>query len=211
MITTQLDARLAVAIGSEVVCRDGRTGHVRRLVIEPESRRVTDLVVEHGLLRHRVVVPIACAEQTEGTVIRLRIDKHQLAALPPYMAVDFVRPDPAWTARHGDVPDDLAADRWAYGPWDGPSGIESAGVLVRSHLHTGLSDSQIPIGPGTRVARSSELIGYFDRVLLDPTTHAICTLVVREGHIRTKEVQVPAGQVMWITEGEIRVDTDAEL
>jgi sporulation protein YlmC with PRC-barrel domain len=205
MGTTQLAAALAIALGGEVTCRDGYIGHVRRLVVEPESRRVTGVVVEHGLLRHRVVVPMAHVARTEDTVMCLDIDRRQLGALPPYMAVDIARPDPAWTARHGAVPDDAAADRRAYVPWGVPPLTESIHVMVRRHLHTGVPEPQIPLGQDARVVCPTGLVGHLDQVELDPASHAIRALVVRAGYIRAREVQVPAGRITAIIDGEIRI------
>jgi hypothetical protein len=207
MSTAQSDAALVIAVGGDVECRDGHAGHVHRLVAEPESMRVTGMVVEHGVLRHRVVVPMAHITRTEDRVACLAIEKRQVAALPPFIAVDFARPDPAWTARHGAVPDDAAADRRAYVPWGVPPITESANVMVRRHLHTGIADPQILLGQGTRVVSCSGLVGHLDQVLLDPATLAIRTLVVRTGHIHTTEVQVSADRITRITDGEIRIET----
>jgi uncharacterized protein YrrD len=208
MIATQSDVVLVIAFGSDVVCNDDYIGHVHRLVVDPASKRVIGLVVEHGLLHHRVVVPITHVERIADKVAGLDIDKHQLAALPPYTAVDFSQPDPGWTGRHGAVQEDAMAGRYTYGPWGLPAGAETPNVVIRTHLHTGIPEPLIALGRGTRVSCSSGLVGHLEQVMLEPATHTISALVVRGGHLRPSETQMPASRIIAMTEREIYVEDD---
>ncbi len=208
MITSQSDLALVVGFGSDVVCNDDYTGHVYRLVVDPETRRVTGLVVEHGLLHHRVVVPMTHVKRIADKVTGLDIDKYELAALPAYIAVDFSQPDPAWAGRHGAVRDDAMVERYTYAPWGPPAGFETPNVIVRTHLHTGIPEPLIALGRGTRVSCPSGLVGHLEQVMLDPATHTIRALIVRGGHLRPSETQLPAGKITAMTEREIYVEGD---
>lgn len=208
MSTTQVDTTFVITLGGEIACRDGHTGHVHRLVIDPKSRTVTDVVVEHGLLRHRVVVPASHIVRTENEVTHLDLDGYQLAAFPAYLAVDLARPDPTWIARHGAVPGDITADARVYTPWSVFATGDSTGALVRRHLHTGVAEPGIPVGRSTRVASSTTPVGHLYQVLLDPETHAIRSLVVRAGHIHTDEVRIPTDQISGIADGDILIAAD---
>ena len=67
-----------------VLAIDGEVGKIDELVIDPESHRVTHLVLrQHFLLNKWIVtVPVSEIERIEVDTIFLKIDKEAVEALP---------------------------------------------------------------------------------------------------------------------------------
>jgi osmotically-inducible protein OsmY/uncharacterized protein YrrD len=89
-MTTEVEELHQVAtlpIGAPVACRDGRLGHLERVLIEPASRKVRYLVVATGWPRHHdVLVPIALVDpitRTDDEII-LRMDRASFEQMARY-------------------------------------------------------------------------------------------------------------------------------
>ena len=76
--------------GEHVQASDGRIGQVDGLVIDPDSHRVTHVVLQEGHLwgRKDVAIPMSAVTRTDDG-ITLRISKDQVKDLPP---VDIDQP-----------------------------------------------------------------------------------------------------------------------
>jgi sporulation protein YlmC with PRC-barrel domain len=75
---------LAVNKGAVVLATDARVGKVDELVIDPETHRVTHLVLrQHFLLNKWIVtIPVSDIERAEMDTVFLKIDKDAVEALP---------------------------------------------------------------------------------------------------------------------------------
>lgn len=84
-------------IGSAVECTDGPGGHIERIVMEPESERITHLVVRLGWFAPRdVVVPIASVTRVDDQAVFLSVSKAELERLPGFLEKHFVSPARNW-------------------------------------------------------------------------------------------------------------------
>ena len=213
MQTNQAVAALDIKIGSNVECRDGHAGRVAKLVVEPGNKRLTHLVVERGLLRRRdVLVPVERIASAEGDTVMLALNVDDLDDLPEYREVDFAMPDADWAERHGYPPVDTLIDLRIMAPTVGELAPAAPMVLVEGELHLGVPDPEAPVGRDTRItARDGTTVGKLDHVLLDSETRAVRGLVVRKGHLSTKDVMVPASWVERVGEDEIVLGVDRAL
>ena len=77
-------ARLAVNKGASVYATDGEVGKIDELVIDPETHRVTHLVLrQHFLLNKWIVtIPVLDIERADKDSVFLNIDKAAIEALP---------------------------------------------------------------------------------------------------------------------------------
>jgi sporulation protein YlmC with PRC-barrel domain len=77
-------ARLAINKGAMVLATDGDVGKIDEFVIDPESHRVTHLVLrQHFLLNKWIVtIPVSEIERVEVDTIFLKIDKEAVKTLP---------------------------------------------------------------------------------------------------------------------------------
>jgi sporulation protein YlmC with PRC-barrel domain len=89
--TTEEDAaayssgvEVAVKKGADVLATDARVGKVDELVIDPETHRITHLVLrQHNLVSKWIVtIPVSEIERVEKDTIFLKIDKDAVEALP---------------------------------------------------------------------------------------------------------------------------------
>jgi len=208
MSTQQEDTSLDISIGTTVTCQDGSKGRVTRLVVEPNSRHVTHLVVQYGVPHHEVVVPIEQVTQGQDDTLVLTMRRDELAQLPRFAEVDYILPDPAWLAKLGHPFGGIVFDVRGYTISGIPLDAAWAGHIVTGHMHRGMPAEETPIGRGTRVTCGEGLVGRLDHVLLDPKTDIVQALVVRKGHLLGRDVIVPASQVEWIAEDEIHIDAD---
>jgi len=77
--------QLAVRRGARVRATDGWIGQVDEFVVDPESCRVTHLLLREGhLWKGKVVtIPVSEIEHMEEKTVRLRISKSEIEALQP--------------------------------------------------------------------------------------------------------------------------------
>ena len=91
--------RFDFRIGACVHLQDGLGGLLQKVVVDPYTRRVTDLVVDKGFLQKTDrVIPVTPVEQvTLGRGITLTIDSRQLHHYPEYLEEAFTEPVGGWT------------------------------------------------------------------------------------------------------------------
>ena len=76
---------LQLVVGARVYCRNGKCGRLADVVVEPQQRRVTHIVVEEGFLEKRFrVLPISIVEQATTGDIYLAVSDEELATFPEY-------------------------------------------------------------------------------------------------------------------------------
>jgi sporulation protein YlmC with PRC-barrel domain len=75
---------LAVRRGTRVEATDGYVGKADELVINPENGHITHLIMREGHLwgKKDVTIPISAMDRTREDTLLLKVDKHQIEALP---------------------------------------------------------------------------------------------------------------------------------
>ncbi|MEJ2208823.1 MAG: PRC-barrel domain-containing protein [Anaerolineae bacterium] len=75
---------LAVQRGARVEASDGRVGRVDEFLVDPDTERVTHLVMRKGHLwgKRDVTIPVSAIDHLEENTIYLKLDKDQVGALP---------------------------------------------------------------------------------------------------------------------------------
>jgi len=213
MKAEHLDASMDIKLGSAVLCRDGHGGHVTKLVVKPDGKEVTYLVVQYELLDHQAVVPIKHLTQAGHEKLVLDLDVEELAALPRYSEIDYVGPDRTSLAGaiHRESETDPLVGMVSYTGAVASLAATGSGVLIKEHVHLGIAAEEFPIGRDTRVTCHDGYVGHLDDLLLDPVSHSIRALVLRKGHLLHKDVLIPAQLVSWIAAEEIGLDADRTL
>jgi len=83
-------------IGARIHCKDGDCGKLLKVVIDPHTQRVTDLIIEKGfLLTTDRVLPVNVVEQAVGEEVSLSIPSETLSEYPEYREIEFEEPAPA--------------------------------------------------------------------------------------------------------------------
>jgi hypothetical protein len=101
-------------IGAVVHCPDGRCGRLLKVVVDPETREVTDLIVEKGfLLSEDRVLPADAVEEAAADEIHVSVASHELEEFERYDEDVVEVPAPGYlSGRRGG-----AVDRAHYAVW----------------------------------------------------------------------------------------------
>ena len=77
---------LAVQRGTRVEAKDGYVGKVDEFVVNPETGRITYLVMREGHLwgAKNVIIPLSAMEDSGDDTLFLNIDKQQIESLPTF-------------------------------------------------------------------------------------------------------------------------------
>ena len=77
---------LAVRRGTRVEATDGYVGKVDEFVVNPENGQITHLVMREGHLwgQKDVIIPLSALGDTRKDTVFLKLDKQQIASLPPF-------------------------------------------------------------------------------------------------------------------------------
>ena len=194
-------------LGSPVRCTDDAFGELADVVIDPETRRVTHLVVQpHHRDEQARLVPVdrARAGEASDATISLgctvgEMSEFELVRESAYVRLDEVPvEDPDWDI---GIEEPLALP-----PPTGMDGLGAGAVDVDPHVM--LSYDRIPMGEVEIRRRSSVTsadghhLGHVDGFVLDGEQQ-IAHIVLEHGHLWGKrEVVIPASAVD-------RVETDA--
>ena len=193
-------------IGARVHCEGEVCGKLLKVVVDPQSERVTDLIVEHGFLKKiDRVVPVSAVEKTADQGIYLSIPKDELEESTEYCEIEFREPVLGWNrgGRYG-------ADQVVC--WPSPWGVvcrEPVVPMVKRHIHEGVSPAKEVIERGTPVRNAQGKLGEVDHVLVDQRNSEITYLVVRKGLLPEYPI-LPALLVKNIGEKGVFVDIAEE-
>ena len=77
-------------IGATVHCKNGKCGKLQKIVVDPESMEVTDLIVSKGLiLTEDRVVPVSDVDRATEDYVMLSVNDTQLEEYPEYRTYNF--------------------------------------------------------------------------------------------------------------------------
>jgi sporulation protein YlmC with PRC-barrel domain len=191
-------------IGSEVACRDGVGGELRRVVVDPVARAITHLVVEP---RHRRgtgrLVPVDLVVSTDQG-IQLRCTTAQLRSLDDAEEVQLL------PGASGD---------WMY-PQEqmmslphlglgigGPGGVGAGGHIgvgsgPRVMMFDRVPEGEVQVCRGDRVHTTDGAIGRVQGLLVDPSDDHVTHVLLDEGHLwGAKRVAIPISAVTRVDDG----------
>jgi len=89
-VTTSASETTCLRLGRPVQCRDGKVGRLADVVIAPQDRRVTHLVVEDGGGEARLVPVELLGHEPKGRVTSLSFGKAEFEALEPIRSFTYV-------------------------------------------------------------------------------------------------------------------------
>lgn len=177
--------KTAFTIGTQARCSDGLCGEVSRIVIDPASRKVTDLVIEPKHHRGPArLVPVHLVDTTGGE-LQLRCTLAEFGDLDAAEVTQLVEGVPA-----GGL---------------GPGGMDSP--LGIPHAVQTVTEDVVPVGeselqPGERVHALDGEIGHVQGFLVDPADDRVTHVLLKEGHLwGRKEVAIPVSAVRGVENG----------
>jgi uncharacterized protein YrrD len=192
-------AKIHFNIGANVRCEDGVCGRLSKLVLDPREGRVTDLIVQKGLLLKKDrVLPVSAVQWATDEEVFISAYSKDIEGYPAYREVDFREPAMGW----GEGQRQAAANTVCWTTPYGSSCREGTIPMVRRHTHEGISPTLQPVGRGTPVYGTTGSIGKVDHILVDQESGEINHLIVRRG-MRPDYVIVPMDLVAELHENRI--------
>ncbi|MCC9077853.1 BON domain-containing protein [Litorilinea aerophila] len=194
-------------IGAAVHCRDGRCGTLRKVVVDPYTHRVTDLIVEKGFLQKQDrVLPVTIVEKVEEDAIYLSIESSELSRYPEYREVEFQLPAPDWRSRQGYRSEHVVHWLTYYGIPDHPDPVVP---MIRHRVPQGIRSDLEAIGRDTPVKNLDGMVGRIHHLLVDQKTWEITHLVVRRG-VLPYRVVIPVDWIEYVDESGVFIRGDNE-
>jgi len=198
-------------IGSEVTCRDGVCGELKRVVVDPVARALTHLVVEPKHRRHTGhLVPVELVDSA-AKEIRLRCSMAEFEMLDDAEETHFLPGARGpWGYEQGQM------FSWPYyglgigggtgvgGAMGMGGGMGTVGMDLGPHTVT---DDRVPAGEvevrrGEHVHATDGAIGRVQGLVVDPSDHHVTHVLLDEGHLwGEKEVAIPIGAVTGVGDG----------
>jgi sporulation protein YlmC with PRC-barrel domain len=197
-------------IGSEVSCRDGACGELRRVVIDPVARALTHLVVEpkHGSAKGHLV-PVDLVASASGR-ITLTCTTSEFDKLDEAEETEFL---PGGDGRFGYGQDQVIS--WPYFGMGG--GLVAAGGLggaayagttgnrgPSGHMVTNVvvPGGEVLVRRGEPVHATDGAIGKVKGLVIHPGDHCVTHVLLDEGHLwGQKRVAIPISAVKDVEDG----------
>lgn len=202
--------------GAKVLTADGeRVGSIDRVVLEPDTKEVTHLVVEKGFLfSEDKVVPMSLVGPATEEKVTLREDAGDLEKLPDFEESYYVPADTG--PRRPLAPASWARPMYLYPPvgtwWSGggyATGVEPQ-YVVRTKRQ--IPEGTIALEEGAKVIGSDgEEIGKIEEIFTEPQENRATHLLVSEGLILKEKKLIPTQWVSTVLEEEVVLSVDSEF
>jgi osmotically-inducible protein OsmY len=193
-------ARLDFHLGAQVYCKDRACGKLLKVVANPGTMQITDLIVQTGLfLKTNRVVPVSVVEKAAGRGVRLALMCEGLDRLSKYYKDKHLVPLSNWMAdeQYGQ------GLMWRAGRFCRVPPV-SVGPMSRLRVHRGIPAGQIVVDRRTAVRILERTIGKVDHILVDRTSLKITHLIMNPGVFSRSHV-IPISMIKVMDEEGIHV------
>lgn len=195
-IQFQKNATVLAANGQEV-------GSIERVVLSPESKMVTHIVVRKGTLLNRMetVVPVDLIAETTDEQIKLRDEAGDLEAFPPFeeerivdkkAGLDF--PPAAGSATRGLI---------GY-PEPNVPYVPDPGEEYVTQVDQNIPEATVALKEGAKVITADgQHVGKVERILADLSQDQVTHLLISRGMFPKETKLIPMEWVMTMTDDEV--------
>ena len=195
-------------IGAEVRCQDGKCGELLKVVANPETGEITDLIVQKGLLlKEDRVIPMDKVLETSEDEIQLDIPADQLEDFKRYRkyAYRVLKPE------QGEFSSFQKGQVMMHTPLGAPYGSLTGMVIpmFRHVVHEGIPEKETVVEQGTLVSNQDKQLGRVSHTLVDTETGRLQSLVVDRGMLEGAVI-VSRDDVREINAEEITVNLSEE-
>lgn len=177
---------IAFTIHEKVECTDGPDGELAALVIHPQSREVTHLVVRYR--DERRLVPFAYFASTDGRTIHLLCNDEEMQSMEQFTETRLIH------TPHLETPHIMAQQQPVEMLVGQPSDelpAEETGVLPLVIEH--VPDGALAIHRGALVEATDGPIGHVSELQISPKNNHITRLIAQAGSFfRKRELSLPS-------------------
>ena len=196
---------MRIDLKAKIRTKDGHeAGKIHRVLIDPETERITGFVVTTGRLLGRDVIvseDMFAEASADAETIALNLDKKELDTQPSFEEDDFVPPPAGWSAPNLGYAIPPESFLW-------PEDSVAADVGERSRPSIKKGD--------TVKDRDGDVVGAVEDIRFDEKTGDVLSLTVRAhaGLERLfgggKVAEISRDDILRITEDEVRLGVDRE-
>ena len=203
--------------GADIYSSTGeKLGTLDRVVIDPETKEVTHLVVSKGgLFKTDKVVCMDMVNQEIEDQITLLAHKHNLDEFQDFEETDYVHVEQA------DVPEIPVPATYWYPPinmvWWRAGGTDNPVMYPAMPQYVPKTKQLIPEGTialeeGARVvSKDGRHVGNIDQVIVDEQDNRVTHFVVSEGILLKERKLIPVTWISHIDEDEVHLSTSASV
>lgn len=193
-------------IGAQVNCEDKPCGTLLRVALDPYTQRVTDLIVERGLLSQTsLVVPVSAVKRATEKEIHLSVSSDKLDGFMEFREKDYTVPASGWVEEGKYKAEQVVLPVGPAGMVYPRSYSRPVVPLPRCRVSKDSSPDLGVVGRGTQVNDLEGPLGKVDHVLVDEETGEACYLVVDKGFY-SQTVVVPTSLVKRVDEDTVLVE-----
>ena len=201
--------------GAKVVTADGeRVGTVDRIVLDPDTKEVTHLIVQKGFLFTKdKVVPMSLVGPTMAGRVTLREDAGDFEKLPDFKESHYVAVDRG--SRSGPGPENWVRPLYWYPPlgawWTTSAYADYAKPQYVARTEKHVPEGTVALEEGAKViSRDGKHVGEIERVFTDPLEDRATHLLIAEGLILKKRTMIPTRWMTDVLEDEVHLSVDSE-
>lgn len=198
--------------GAGVYTFDGQNvGHIDRVVLNPNTKEVTHLVVRKGFLfTEDKIVPLHVIESAIEERVALREDAGNLDGLPPFEETHYIPLDKD-DLRSSAYPIGTAAALYWYPPRGGSISYPGSSGYARpfprrtkTETEQNIPEDTVALKEGSRViSTDSQHVGNVVRVFTEPQDNQVTHLLISDGFIFKVKKLIPVSWISEIQEDEI--------
>jgi len=204
MIRLQKDAEVFSSAGEKV-------GHLVRVVLDPESKKTTHIIVTKGFLfSSSKVIPISYVDRN-GERLTLTKNAMELDDLPDYVESSFISPDRA------EPTEDEAETVYFYPPrnvswWTLGSPIWYSKPEYVMKSEKVLPEGLVALDEGAKVlSKDGKELGEVERVIIESYEKRATHIVVSRGFLMKEYKLVPTMWITDVTDEKVYLSIDANL
>jgi len=193
----QKNASVLAANGKQV-------GSLERVVLNPETKVVTDIVVRTGTLfnKEAKVVPVGLVVETKENQIVLRDDAGELQTYPPFEERHLVNVDGDMEQKPANAPPIIYGYPGAVVPVIVPTSEEQLVTRIEQNIPVGT----VAMKEGAKViSADGKHVGNVERVLADSSVDHVTHLVISQGLFMKESRLIPIKWVMTLGEDTVHL------
>src|SRR5574341_175385 len=200
--------------GAEVFSGDGeKIGTLNRVVIDPQTREVSNLIVGKGLLlRTDKVIPITLIDlDVEDRIVLKKTNQDILEDFPDFETAHYVELGEPDNPYH----DYIEASYWyppvhAGWPMSNYVGYPIPQFVLKTDQD--IPEGTVALQEGAKViSRDGEHVGNVEQVITEPKDNRVTHFVVSEGILLKEHKLVPSVWVTKVDEDQIHLSVDSSV
>lgn len=202
---------------TEVFTRAGKkAGVVNRVVLDPDSKQVTHLVVEKGVLfTDDRVIPVKMVEQATENRVLLTIDDAGFDEFPPYEDAEYVMLND-YTAQKAREESSAQPLYWypavggAWWAYHRSSSVPVPPFVLESELN--IPEGTVAVKEGASVvAKDGGKLGNIESVFANSDDHRVTHILISQGLLFKEQRLLPSTWISMTMEEEVHLNVKSDF